>query len=134
MNPAREIKTEKFSRTEGKRHFDTEKVRMVLDRIDTSRLRQSFGGWKGLMNPSRRSCLYRLNGLRYGQPRRQCDTCTNQTVPTGRLFLGGVFPSHFVQGYNRTVPPKHLATGSSLASAGHRWLPSLGKERLDRVL
>src|ERR1700674_1205203 len=37
MNPAREVKTEKFSRTEGKTPaFDTEQVQKVLDRIDTS--------------------------------------------------------------------------------------------------
>src|ERR1700759_3432243 len=29
--------------------------------------------WKGLMNPSRRSCLYQLNGLGNGQSRRQGD-------------------------------------------------------------
>jgi site-specific recombinase XerC len=37
MNPAREVKTEKFSRTEGKTPaFDTEQVQKVLDKIDTS--------------------------------------------------------------------------------------------------
>ena len=37
MNPAREVKTEKFSRREGKTPaFDTEQVQKVLDRIDTS--------------------------------------------------------------------------------------------------
>jgi hypothetical protein len=36
MNPAREVKTEKFSRTEGKTPaFDTEQVQKVLDKIDT---------------------------------------------------------------------------------------------------
>jgi hypothetical protein len=36
-NPAREVKTEKFSRTEGKTpDFDTEQVQKVLDRIETS--------------------------------------------------------------------------------------------------
>jgi site-specific recombinase XerC len=36
-NPAREVKTEKFSRTEGKTPaFDTEQVQKVLDKIDTS--------------------------------------------------------------------------------------------------
>jgi site-specific recombinase XerC len=34
MNPAREVKTEKFSRTEGKTPaFDTEQVQKVLDRM-----------------------------------------------------------------------------------------------------
>src|SRR5580698_1206964 len=37
MNPAREVKTEKFSRTEGKTPaFDTDQVQKVLDEIDTS--------------------------------------------------------------------------------------------------
>src|SRR3984885_11383598 len=37
MNPAREVKTEKFSRREGKTPaFDTEQVQKVLDKIDTS--------------------------------------------------------------------------------------------------
>ena len=37
MNPAREVKTEKFSCTEGKTPaFDTEQVQKVLDKIDTS--------------------------------------------------------------------------------------------------
>ena len=37
MNPAREVKTEKFSRTEGKTPaFDTEQVQKFLDEIDTS--------------------------------------------------------------------------------------------------
>ena len=37
MNPARELKTEKFSRTEGKTPaFDTDQVQKVLDKIDTS--------------------------------------------------------------------------------------------------
>jgi integrase len=37
MKPAREAKTEKFSRTEGKTPaFDTEQVQKVLDKIDTS--------------------------------------------------------------------------------------------------
>jgi hypothetical protein len=37
MNPAREVTTEKFSRTEGKTPaFDTEQVQKVLDKIDTS--------------------------------------------------------------------------------------------------
>ena len=37
MNPAREVKTEKFSRTEGKTPaFNTEQVQKVLDKIDTS--------------------------------------------------------------------------------------------------
>jgi integrase/recombinase XerD len=37
MNPAREVKTEKFSPTEGKTPaFDTEQVQRVLDKIDTS--------------------------------------------------------------------------------------------------
>jgi Phage integrase, N-terminal SAM-like domain len=37
MNPAREVKTEKFSRSEGKTPaFDTDQVQKVLDRIDTS--------------------------------------------------------------------------------------------------
>jgi hypothetical protein len=37
MNPAREVKTEKFSRTEGKTPaFDTDQVQKVLDKIDTS--------------------------------------------------------------------------------------------------
>jgi integrase/recombinase XerD len=37
MNPAREVKTEKFSRTEGKTPaFDTEQVQKVLNKIDTS--------------------------------------------------------------------------------------------------
>jgi hypothetical protein len=37
MNPAREVKTEKFSRTEGKTPaFDTEQVQKVLGKIDTS--------------------------------------------------------------------------------------------------
>jgi len=37
MNPAREVKTEKFSRTEGKTPaFDTEQVQKVLDKIDMS--------------------------------------------------------------------------------------------------
>jgi hypothetical protein len=36
MNPAREVKTEKFSRTEGKTPaFDTEQLQKVLDKIDT---------------------------------------------------------------------------------------------------
>ena len=37
MNPAREVKTEKFSRTEGKTPaFNTEQVQKVLDKIDKS--------------------------------------------------------------------------------------------------
>jgi site-specific recombinase XerD len=37
MNPAREVKTEKFSRTEGKTPaFDTDQVQKVLDKIDTN--------------------------------------------------------------------------------------------------
>jgi integrase/recombinase XerD len=37
MNPAREVKTEKFSRAEGKTPaFDTDQVQKVLDKIDTS--------------------------------------------------------------------------------------------------
>src|SRR5258708_25286619 len=37
MNPAREVKTEKFSRTERKTPaFDTDQVQKVLDKIDTS--------------------------------------------------------------------------------------------------
>src|SRR6202035_2328098 len=37
MNPAREVKTEKFSRREGKTPaFDTEQVQKVLDKIDAS--------------------------------------------------------------------------------------------------
>src|ERR1700722_6022926 len=37
MNPAREVKTEKFSRTEGKiPAFDTEQVQKVLDKNDTN--------------------------------------------------------------------------------------------------
>jgi site-specific recombinase XerC len=37
MNPAREVKTEKFSRTEGKTPaFDTEQVQKLLDKIDAS--------------------------------------------------------------------------------------------------
>jgi integrase/recombinase XerD len=37
MNPAREVKTEKFSRTEGKTQaFDTNQVQKVLDKIDAS--------------------------------------------------------------------------------------------------
>jgi integrase/recombinase XerD len=37
MNPAREVKTEKFSRREGKTPaFDTDQVQKVLDKIDTS--------------------------------------------------------------------------------------------------
>jgi hypothetical protein len=37
MNPAREVKTEKFSRSEGKTPaFDTDQVQKVLDKIDTS--------------------------------------------------------------------------------------------------
>src|ERR1700722_13745285 len=37
MNPAREVKTEKFSRTEGKTPaFDTEQVQRLVDKIDTS--------------------------------------------------------------------------------------------------
>jgi hypothetical protein len=37
MNPAREVKTEKFYRAEGKTPaFDTEQVQKVLDKIDTS--------------------------------------------------------------------------------------------------
>jgi site-specific recombinase XerD len=37
MNPAREVKTEKFSRREGETPaFDTEQVQKVLDKIDTS--------------------------------------------------------------------------------------------------
>jgi hypothetical protein len=37
MNPDREVKTEKFSRTEGKTPaFDAEQVQKVLDTIDTS--------------------------------------------------------------------------------------------------
>ena len=36
MNPAREVETEKFSRTEGKTPaFDTEQLQKVLDKIDT---------------------------------------------------------------------------------------------------
>jgi hypothetical protein len=33
--------------------------------------------------------------------------CTNQTYPTGRLFLGGACPRHFMPGYDRTVPTGH---------------------------
>jgi integrase len=37
MNPAREVKTEKFSRSEGKTPaFETDQVQKVLDKIDTS--------------------------------------------------------------------------------------------------
>jgi hypothetical protein len=37
LNPAREVKTEKFSRTKGKTPaFDSEQVQKVLDKIDTS--------------------------------------------------------------------------------------------------
>src|SRR6202040_2688051 len=35
--------------------------------------------------------------------------------PTGRLF-GWRYPRHFVPGYDRTVPPGHFATGSSVLS------------------
>ena len=37
MNPAREVKTERFSRTEGKTPaFDTDQVQKILDKIDAS--------------------------------------------------------------------------------------------------
>jgi hypothetical protein len=53
MNPAREVKTEKFYRTEGKTPaFDTEQVQKVLDKIDTSNdvgLRDSRSAWGSLL-------------------------------------------------------------------------------------
>jgi hypothetical protein len=41
-------------------------------------------------------------------------TCTNQTVPYGTAPSRWRFPRHFVPGYDRTVPPGHFATGSSV--------------------
>src|ERR1700722_18556712 len=38
-------------------------------------------------------------------------TCTNHTVPYGTAPLTWRGPRHFVPGYDRTVPPGHLATG-----------------------
>jgi site-specific recombinase XerC len=60
MNPAREVKTEKFSRTEGKTPaFDTEQVK-VLDKINTSnefglRDRALLGLWPTLLRGLERS-------------------------------------------------------------------------------
>jgi hypothetical protein len=49
--------------------------------------------------------------LNLGDFNAEC-ACPNQTVPYGTALLGWHYPRHFVPGYDRTVPPGHLATRS----------------------
>jgi hypothetical protein len=63
MNPAREVKAEKFSRNEGKTPaFDTDQVQKILDKIHTSNCRPSRSrfAWD--------SCLQLLRGSSGREP------------------------------------------------------------------